>query len=36
VFDKNREVKEYYSDPSEWSVIPPESVTNSLSGKVCR
>jgi hypothetical protein len=36
VFDQNKEVKEYYSDPSEWSVIPSESVTNSLSKEVCK
>lgn len=36
VFDKNKEVKEYYSDPSEWNVIPAESVTNFLSKEVCK
>jgi hypothetical protein len=36
VFDKNKEVNEYYSDPSEWSVIPPSSVTDFLSKEVCR
>jgi hypothetical protein len=36
VFDKNKEIKEYYSDPSEWSVVPSESVTNSLSKEVCK
>ncbi len=36
VFDKNKEVKEYYSDPSEWNVIPTESVTNFLSREVCK
>lgn len=36
VFDKNKEIKEYYSDPSEWNVIPAESVTNFLSKEVCK
>jgi hypothetical protein len=36
VFDKNKEVKEYYSDPSEWNVIPAEFVTNFLSREVCK
>jgi hypothetical protein len=36
VYDKNREIKEYYSDPSEWNVIPSESVTNFLSREVCK
>ena len=36
VYDKNKEIKEYYSDPSEWNVIPAESVTNVLSREVCK
>ena len=36
VFDKNKDVKEYYSDPSEWNVIPSESVLNFLHGEVCK
>jgi hypothetical protein len=36
VFDKNKEVNEYYSDPSEWSVIPSGSVTDFLSKEVCK
>jgi hypothetical protein len=36
VFDENKEIKEYYSDPSEWNVIPAESVTNFLSREVCK
>jgi len=36
VFDKNKEIKEYYSDPSEWNVIPSESVTNFLLREVCK
>ena len=36
VFDKNKEVNEYYSDPSEWSVIPSASVTDFLSKEICK
>jgi hypothetical protein len=36
VFDKNKDVNEYYSDPSEWSVIPSGSVTDFLSKEVCK
>jgi hypothetical protein len=36
VFDKNKEVKEYYSDPSEWNVIPPGSVTEFLLKDLCK
>ena len=35
VFDKNKEIKEYYSDPSEWNVIAAESVTIVLYREVC-
>jgi hypothetical protein len=36
VFDKNKELNEYYSDPSEWSVIPSGSVTEFLCEEVCK
>ena len=36
VFDKNKEIKEYYSDPSEWNAIPSESVMNFLRREVCK
>ena len=36
VFDKNKDVKEYYSDPSGWNVIPSESVLNFLREEVCK
>jgi hypothetical protein len=36
VFDEDKEVNEYYSDPSEWSVIPSGSVTEFLSKEVCK
>ncbi len=35
VFDKNKDIKEYYSDPSEWNAIPSESVINVLRQEVC-
>ena len=35
VYDKNKDVKEYYSEPSEWNVISPESVLNFLHREVC-
>lgn len=36
VYDRNREIKEYYNDPSEWNGIAPESVVNYLSKEVCK
>lgn len=36
VFDKGMDIKEYYSEPSEWNRIPPESVTNFLRQEVCK
>jgi len=36
VFDKDKEIKEYYSDPSEWNAIPSESVMNFLRLEVCK
>jgi hypothetical protein len=36
VFDQNKEIKEYYSDPSEWNAISSESVMNFLSREVCQ
>jgi hypothetical protein len=36
VYDKNRDIKEYYNEPSEWDGIAPESVTNSLQKEICR
>jgi hypothetical protein len=36
VYDSNNDIKEYYSDPSEWQPIPLKSVTNDLHQKVCK
>ena len=36
VYDKNRDIKEYYNDPSEWDVITPESVTHFLQQELCK
>ena len=36
VFDRNKEIKEYYSDPSEWNAIPSESVMIFLCREVCK
>ena len=36
VYDKNKDIKEYYNDPSEWEGIAPESVTNFLQQELCR
>ena len=36
VYDKDKNIKEYYNDPSEWEGIAPESVTNFLHEEVCR
>ena len=35
VYNKNRDIQEYYSDPSEWEVIHPDSVTQDLFRVVC-
>src|SRR4030067_2062523 len=35
VYDKNKEIKEYYNDPSEWDRIASKSVINYLSKAVC-
>jgi len=36
VYGKNKDIKEYYNEPSEWERIAPESVTNSLHEEICR
>lgn len=36
VYDKDKDIKEYYNDPSEWEKIAPGSVTNFLHEEVCR
>ena len=36
VYNKARDIQEYYSDPSEWETIHPESVTHDLFGLVCQ
>jgi len=36
VYDKLKDIKEYYTDPSEWEGIAPGSVTNFLHEEVCR
>lgn len=36
VYDKNKDIKEYYSDPSEWESIVSESVTHYLYKEICK
>jgi hypothetical protein len=35
VYSKNRDIQEYYSEPSDWEVIHPDSVTQELFRVVC-
>ena len=36
VYDKNKDIKEYYNDPSDWEAIAPQSVTHFLQQEVCK
>jgi len=36
VYDKDKNIKEYFNDPSEWNPISSKSVTNYLYREVCK